>query len=256
MTNERQDEIQNYLFDGGETPVKELADAIGASLATVRRDLTEMEKSGLIERLHGSARIASAARQEAAFGNRETTNLAAKRAIANAAFSQVRPGAMIFLDAGTTVLQLARRIMLAGVPVTLVTNGLVVARELAQAPAITLIVLGGKLRAENMSTTGPGAMAMLDTLWFDHLFLGASAISDDGWLSSFDSDEAQLNEHMAKRAAAVSVLADQSKYSTRAAYSVLQLNRRHTLISDAAPTGDLGGYLAETGMQIMVAERG
>lgn len=256
MANGRQDEIKNYLFDGGETPVQELANALGASLATVRRDLTEMEKSGVIERLHGAARIASSARQEAAFAHRETTNLLAKRTIANAAFEQVQSGAMIFLDAGTTVLQLARRLMLARIPVTVVTNGLVVARELAQAPNITLIVLGGKLRAENMCTTGPGAMAMLDSLWFDRLFLGASAISDDGWLSSFDQDEAQLNKHMATRATAVSVLTDHSKFSTRAAYSVLQLGRAHTLISDAAPAAGLRKYLSESGVQTKVAKRG
>lgn len=236
--------------------MQELADAIGTSLATVRRDLTEMEELGLIERLHGSARIASSARQEAAFAHRETTHLAAKRAIASVAFDEITPQSMIFLDAGTTVLQLARRILLARIPVTLVTNSLVVAREMAQAPDVTLVLLGGRLRAENMSTTGPGAMAMLDTMWFDHLFLGASAVSDDGWLSSFDADEAQLNKHMAKRAATVSILADHSKFTSRAAYSVLQLNRAHTVITDKSLTGKVSEYTISAGVEVKVASDG
>lgn len=256
MAKIRQNEIRDYLFDQGETPVHELADAVGASLATLRRDLTEMEKTGLVERTHGAARIANSGQQEAAFAHRETANLAAKRAIANAAFELVTPGSMIFLDAGTTVLQLARRIMLARIPITLVTNGLVLARELAQAPEVNLIVLGGRLRAENMSTTGPGAMAMLETFWFDHLFLGASAISKDGWLSSFDAEEAQLNQHMTQRAGSVSVLADHSKFASRAAYSVLKLDHHQRLVTDARLVGEFADYANQVGLEITVAGHG
>ena len=256
MANTRQDDIRNYLFDSGETPVQVLADAMGASLATVRRDLTEMEKSGLVERLHGAARIARLARSEAAFAHRETTRLAEKRAIASLAFEEIKPGSMIFLDAGTTVLQLARRIMLADMPVTLVTNSLVVARELTQASRISLILLGGRLRAENLSTTGPGAVAMLETMWFDQLFLGASAISNDGWLSSYDENEAQLNAHMAKRAAELHVLADHSKFGQRAAFNVLSLKKADALITDKAPDEAFYENASVSSADIKVAHHG
>lgn len=233
-----------------------LAEAIGASLATVRRDLTEMERHGLVERLHGRARIASSALNEAAFAQRETTELSAKRAIARAAFDAVIPNSMIFLDAGTTVLQLARRLLLAQTPLTIVTNGLVVARELAQAPQIELIMLGGRLRAENMSTTGPGAVTMLGALWIDHLFLGASAISDDGWLSSFDEDEAALNQQMIARSGAVTVLADHSKLSKRAAYSVARLGAAHHLVTNQPPPAALAADAKRSGLEIKVAAHG
>ena len=256
MDQSRLDKITNYLFDHGETPVQTLAQAIGTSLATARRDLSELEDHGLVERLRGRARIASAAMTEAAFAQRETKDLSAKRAIARAGFAFVVPNSVIFLDAGTTVLQLARHLLLAQTPLTVVTNGLVVARELAHAPHIELIMLGGRLRAENMSTTGPGANLMIDTLWFDHLFLGASAISDDGWLSSFDADEAALNQRMIARSEAVTVLADHSKLSRRAAYSVVQLGAPHRLITNSPLPAALEAAAQHSGLEIVVAPHG
>lgn len=152
--------------------------------------------------------------------------------------------------------ELARRIRLAGLQLTVVTNGLVVARELSEQSNVSLIVLGGKLRPANMSTTVRSAMAMLETLWFDHPFSGTSAISDEGWISSFDADEAQLNAHVAKRATSVSVIADHSKFSTRAAHSVLRVNASHGLVSDRAPSGPPHSYLTDAGVKMRVAEHG
>lgn len=252
MENSRQDQIRAYLFERGETPVQKLAIAMGASLATIRRDLHALETLGHIERPHGAARIKASAQRETAFALRETTYLAQKRAIANAAFDKIVPDSMIFLDAGTSVLQLARRIMLAKMPLTVVTNSLVVAKEMAETPQVTLVMLGGGLRPENMSTTGPAAVAMLESMWFDQLFLGASAISDDGFLSSFNPDEAQLNQHMATRATAVSILADHSKFGQRAGYNVLQLCEKHCLITDRTPAGRFADYAAESRLSVLL----
>src|SRR4051794_9323546 len=83
-----------------------LADAVGASLATIRRDLTVLERQGAIDRVHGGARIAEGSSVEMAFEERAKRNLGAKRAIAAAAYELLVPHATVFLDAGTTVLQL------------------------------------------------------------------------------------------------------------------------------------------------------
>jgi DNA-binding Lrp family transcriptional regulator len=167
MLTDRASDIRTYLFENGQTAVVRLAEVLGTSLATMRRDLTEMEQAGLVERLHGAARIAQAALHEVGFKARENTNLAAKRAVALAACPLIRPGSTILLDAGTTVLQLARHIRLTRLPVTVFTNGLAVAQELADVPEVTLCLLGGRLRAENLSMIGPLADAMLRGLWFD-----------------------------------------------------------------------------------------
>ena len=238
---ERQAQISDFLFEHGQTSVHQLADKVGISLATLRRDLVEMEQNGQVQRLHGAARLASSASAEVAFSQRENTNLPAKRAIAISAQRRIRPGSVIFLDAGTTVLQLARRIRMSPMPLTVFTNGLVVAQELISVPGVEVNLLGGRVRVENMSVAGAVAEGFLEKLWFDQLFLGASALDANFSVSSFDADEARLNATMINRAAQVWVLADRSKFEQRATYAVCDLQPHHNLITDLSSpvkTGD------------------
>jgi len=256
MTTDRKDQIRNYLFEHGLTQVTAIAEVLQTSLATIRRDLTEMERAGLIERLHGAARIAETARGEVAFDARESSNLLAKRAIASEAARLVRPGSTIFLDAGTTVLQLARMVKLMKASLTVFTNSIVVARELADAPGITVNLLGGRVRADNLSVVGPFAESMLNNLWFDQVFLGASAISDDGVISGYDMAEANLNAQMLTRADQVLVLADRSKFSNRATYTVAQLNPAHRLIVDTSLPDALRQTAKDLRLDVVVAQPG
>lgn len=228
----------------------QLAAAIGTSVATLRRDLTEMEQAGRIERLHGAARLATGTLHEVGFKAREATNLAAKRAIALAAFAMIRPDSTLMLDAGTTVLQLARQIRLTGLAVRVFTNSLAVAQELVDLPSVNLCVLGGKVRVENLSITGPLADAMLQGLWFDQVFLGISAISDDGWITSHDADEARLNASMMARSAQTIVLADHSKFGQRATFAVQRLTGEERLVTDQALPADLAHYAEAIGLVV------
>ena len=232
---ERKSLIRDFLFAHGQTSVNTLARRIGMSPATLRRDLVEMEASGQIERVHGAARIARNTSVEVAFARREKTNLAAKRAIATYAFERIRPGAVIFLDAGTTVLQLARRIRMSGLALSVFTNGLAVANELVSVPGIEVNLIGGRVREENMSVAGAVAQSMLERLWFDQLFLGASAIDESLEITSFDADEARLNATMVARSSQTWIMADHTKFGCRATYSVLSLSAPHSVVTDQLP---------------------
>ncbi|MEA3537316.1 DeoR/GlpR family DNA-binding transcription regulator [Rhizobium sp. CC-YZS058] len=233
LKTDRLDGIRSHLYAHGFSTIQDLADAVGASLATVRRDLQILEESGVIDRVHGGARIAEGSSVELAFQEREKRQLAAKRAIAAAAYETLVPRTAIFLDAGTTVLQLARRIRINPIPLRIFTNGLIVAQEFLNVPTLDVTLLGGQLRSENASMVGPQAEAMLETIWFDQLFLGASAISTDGAIYSVDSAEASLNRRMLTRSANRSVLADSTKFGTTATYKVAPLSEAR-LITDAA----------------------
>lgn len=216
----RHDAIRSYLYAHGFSDVQALTAALGASAATIRRDLQELEQQGVIDRVHGGARIAEGTTVEVAFEQRARRDVAAKQAIAALAYAGLTPHSAIFLDAGTTVLQLARLIRLTPLPLRVFTNGLLVAQELLHVPDIELTLIGGQLRRENASATGPEAEAMLDRLWFDRLFLGASAIGRDGGIYSVDSTEASLNRVMLKRAGAATLLVDSTKFGASATYRV------------------------------------
>ena len=253
MAQDRPSAIRSYLFEHGQTSVLRLAEVIGTSVATLRRDLTEMENAGMVERLHGAARLANGTLHEVGFKSREAANLAAKRAIALAAFAMIRPDSTLMLDAGTTVLQLARQIRLTDLAVRIFTNSLAVAQELVDLPTVSLCLLGGRVRAENLSITGPLADAMLQGLWFDQLFLGASAISDDGWITSHDADEARVNASMMARSAQTIVLADHSKFSQRATFAVQRLTGDERLVTNHALPEELAQYSDEVGLSVIMA---
>ena len=232
MKPDRFHAIRQYLYANGPSPIAAIAEAVGASLPTLRRDLTALEGEGAVVRAHGGARLADQVEGEVAFARRETTRIAAKRAIGEAAYAMLVPGTTVFLDSGTTVLQLARRIRVAPVPLTIFTNCLPAAQVLMDAPGIKLSLLGGGLRKENASVVGPLAEDMLNRLWFSHLFLGAGAVGDDGILWSADDREARLNACMIARAQVRTLLVDSTKFGRHLTHEVAATPRMTRVITD------------------------
>ncbi len=253
---DRLNAIRHHLYTHGPSTSQDLVAAVGTSIATLRRDLNLLEEEGVIERVHGGARLAAGTSVEVVFEEREKENLPAKRVIAEAAFERLKPYSTIFLDAGTTVLQLARRLRIAPMPITVFTNGLAVAQELINIPKIRVMILGGQLRPENASVIGPHAEAMLDRLWFDQLFLGAGAISTDGTIYSVDLGEATLNTKMLARSAERIILVDASKFGHAATYAVGPLASTTHMIVDAAITAEWRQRLANFGVEFLIAGSG
>jgi DeoR/GlpR family transcriptional regulator of sugar metabolism len=251
-THDRLSAIRQRLYAYGSSTIQDLIAATGASPATVRRDLNLLEQQGIIDRVHGGARLATGSSVEVAFQHREKENLAAKRAIGDAAYKHLRPHTTIFLDSATTVLQLARRLRLAPLPITVFTNGLATAQELLDVSKIRVMVLGGQLRTENASVVGPYAESMLDKLWFDQLFLGAGAISIDGTIYSIDLGEATLNAKMLARSAERFILVDASKFGHAATYAVATIASATHVIADAAVMPDWRQRLVDLGINLTI----
>jgi len=254
MKTNRLDAIRHHLYSNGETSIQALAEGVGASLATIRRDLQILEEQGVIERSHGGARISKGLDTEVAFEVRENQHLREKRAIAAAAYDLLTPNSAVFLDAGTTVLQLAHLLRVNPIPLTVVTNGLVVAHRLMNVPKVRVSLIGGQLRNENASMVGPAAELALDRLWLDQLFLGAGAIGDDHKIYSMDSAEASINEHMIERAANTIVLADASKFSRRSTFLVAELNSRMRVISDSSLPAEEQSRLRKAGINLITVD--
>ena len=252
---ERLDAIRSHLYAHGFSTIQALAESVGASLATIRRDLQVLEREGSIDRVHGGARIAEGSSIEVAFQERAKRNLAAKRAIAAAAYELLRPHATVFLDAGTTVLQLSRLIRISPLPLRIFTNGLAVAQEFLNIPDLEVALLGGELRSENASLVGPQAEAMLESLWFDQLFLGASAVGQDGAIYSVDSAEASLNRRMLARAEQRFLLADSSKFGSMATYRVAAVSATR-IVTDSKLTAEWRARLADMGAEATIVDAG
>lgn len=256
MKIDRATAIRQHLFAKGYSSIAEIAAAVGASEPTVRRDLLTLEAEGQILRTHGGAQIAESSGVEVAFESREQINLPAKRAIGEAAYQMLRPETSVFLDAGTTVLQLARRLRLNPIPLRVFTNCLPVAQVLMPVTEIGVTLLGGSLRRQNASMVGPLAEAALEKLWFDQLFLGAGGISDKGEISSRDEQEARINALMLTRSKAPVVVADADKFGPQLTYGVAHLGAGMRVLTDARLGADWLAVLDGLGCAVSVAEVG
>lgn len=256
MKLDRTTAIRQHLFAHGHSTIAEIALAVGASEPTVRRDLILLEAEGQIMRTHGGAQIADSSGYEIAFESREQINLPQKRAIGALAHGLLRPETSVFLDAGTTVLQLARRLRLHPIPLRVFTNCLPVAQILMSAPQVSVTLLGGTLRPENASMVGMLAEAALQRLWFDQLFLGAGAICDRGEIYSADEQEARINALMLTRTRAPVVLADADKFDRHLTYGVARLGPGARVLSDPRLAPGWHQRLAEMGVDLTLAEVG
>lgn len=143
------------------------------------------------------------------------------------------PKSTVFLDAGTTVLQLARRLRLDPMPLSIFTNCVTVAQVLMDVRDLRITLIGGQLRPENASMVGPIAESMIERLWFDQLFLGAGAIAEDACIYSLDEHEARVNELMLSRSARKSLLIDSSKFGHRLTYRVAPLDTDLQVFTDS-----------------------
>jgi DeoR/GlpR family transcriptional regulator of sugar metabolism len=254
MKIDRHSAIREHLYRHGPTGIADLAHVTDASEATIRRDLQLLERAGEITRTHGGARIANATTIEVAFRVRETQNIAAKRAIAAAVAPMIAPNSSVFLDAGTTVLQVARHLRLNSIPIAAFTNGLMVALELLNLPKLNVTLLGGHLRNENASCVGPLAEAMLSSIWMDLLLLGAGAVSRDGRIYTADADEARLNARMLERASRVVILADSTKFGRTSTFVVSSIPPGSTVVTDRGITSDWRTRLADLGTNVLIAK--
>ena len=254
MKLDRVTAIRRHLFTKGYSSVGEIADAVGASEPTVRRDLLDLEAAGMILRSHGGAQIADGSGAEVAFEAREQINLAAKRAIGEAAWQMLRPDTAVFLDAGTTVLQLARRLRLNPLRLRVFTNCLPVAQLLVPVPEVTVTLLGGTLRPQNASMVGGVAEDALERLWFDQLFLGVGAVAADGDISSADEQEARLNRQMLARTGRVVILADADKFGPRLTWVVGRIGAGALVVTEPRLAAEWLVRFGDWGAAVTLAE--
>lgn len=231
-TSQRRQRILD-LIGTGEEDVDLLADALGVSASTIRRDLAVMSEQGVITRTYGGAVLAHA-QPEQTLSAREHLHRTAKDAIAQAAAARIADGDSVLLDAGSTTGALGR--LLPGKQLRVITGNLPLVPVLANEPDIDLMVLAGTVRPISMGVVGPLAELVLRRLSVDKVFLGADGVVAGRGLCEATPEQISLKELMAAQAAEVFVLADASKLGRATQNFWAPLARRWTLITDASAT--------------------
>lgn len=234
--------------------VADLVDLLDVSEMTVRRDITELDRAGLVRRVHGGAVAPDTLARptdEPGFEAKSAWATAEKQAIADLAAQEITPGQAVALSAGTTTHLLAERIAADPLlrPLTVVTNSLPVAETLHRAPEgvgpLDVILTGGS-RTPSDGLVGPVADAALATLRVDRLFLGVHGFDASGLMTP-NLAEAATDRALLHAAAAVTVLSDSSKWGVVGLAHIASLDAVDTVISDDALPSEARTALTDAG---------
>jgi DeoR/GlpR family transcriptional regulator of sugar metabolism len=233
LAETRRRAIAEALRAEGAIAVADVQARFGVSPMTARRDLDELERRGVLRRTHGGAVLPTTSAHEDSFARRLKVEAAAKERLAAEAVALLSPRESVFLDSSTTCYFVARRLIDAGLPVTVLTNSLPV-MELVFGDGgsdIELIGVGGTLRRLTRSFVGPYAVRTVEGHFADRLFLSVKGLTEQGTMTDADALEAEVKRTMIAHAGESTLLVDRSKLGVRG-------------LSVVAPVGDVSAVLA------------
>lgn len=254
---ERRRQIASLTAVEGRVNVTELSEQFDVTAETIRRDLTVLDREGVVHRVHGGA-VASQSFQtaELSLDARARSAQSAKLAIARAALDYLPPaGGSLFLDAGTTINAVADLISdrAVGARWSIVTNSLPAALNLASKNAPDVQLLGGTVRAITQAVVGDTALRTLAMMRADVAFIGTNALTLDHGLSTADSQEASVKTAMVTNAHKVVVLCDSTKLGNDYLVSFAGTNDIDVVITDdKAPTSFVSA-LQEREVEVVLA---
>jgi DeoR/GlpR family transcriptional regulator of sugar metabolism len=255
LAAERRRLIAESIRSRGVVSVADMAQALGTTEITLRRDLRSMAREGLLVRTHGGAVLPAALGHEPSYSEKARQAASEKAQIAQLALSLIRPGDSILLGPGTTTLALAR--LLVGSPeLTVVTNSLLVAQALMEAPHVEVILTGGTLRRSIHALVGPAAEDSVRSLRASQAFISGNGFSAERGLSTPSPVVAATDRALAGAAQQVVVLADHTKIGQETMCQTVPAARIHTLITDSrADPAELEAIRA-AGVEVLVAGAG
>jgi len=240
FARERQDHIARFVEEHGRARVAELAARFAVSGVTIRKDLLALESIQRLVRTHGGAIAIDRSRPEVSFDIRERLQADEKARIGAAGAALVRDGESIVMDASTTALSVARHLKTRPPwsQLTIITNGLRIAFELAGHSGITVLMLGGRVRWEALSVVGQLGDGLFDRINVQKAFLGAAGFTLESGLADATEEEAQIKRSMVGAAREVIAIVDHTKWERAAFATFCPTDRIGLVLTDtAAPAG-------------------
>jgi DeoR family fructose operon transcriptional repressor len=251
---ERQQAMAQLVAERGRLSVNVLAEQYDVTTETVRRDLSALERMGLVRRVHGGAVPAHTLTViESGLVERDSSNTLEKERIARAALDLLPPaGSTILLDAGSTTNRLAS-LLPRDHRLTVVTHAVPIAARLAGSPQIELILLPGRVRSTTQAAVGTDTVAALADLRADVVFLGTNGLTLEHGLSTPDRDEAATKRAMVASSRRAVVLADASKIGTESTLRFASLEEIDVLVTDDGISATELRELTRAGLEVVVA---
>ena len=249
---ERHQQILATARAEGRVDVNRLAEDLDVTPETIRRDLTVLERHGLLRRVHGGAIPVERLGFEPGIADREAKFAVEKERIAKAALDELPDGGAVILDAGTTTVRLAE-LLPADRELTVVTHALPVAMALAMRPGITLHLVGGTVRGRTLAAVGAWAERELADIHADVAFLGTNGLSVEHGLTTPDLAEAAVKRALVTNARRTVVLTDRSKIGRVDFAHVVPLSAVDTVITDSGAEPELVEEIEAAGPRVVIA---
>lgn len=247
LTPERHQLILQLIKDKPIVKIQELVDLTEASESTIRRDLTVLEEGKFLKRVHGGAARLRGKLQEPSMVEKSAKNLQEKKQIAQFAASLVEAGDSIYLDAGSTILEMIN--FLPAKDIVVVTNGLMHLPHLLERN-IETYVIGGYAKPKTNAIIGRGALASLEQYRFDKCFLGVNGVHTHSGYTTPDQDEAMIKQKAMTLSREVFVLADETKFSEIAFAKIADLHEA-TIITNTLEEEMKGQYTSKTSIKVV-----
>ena len=251
--NPRQLQLLTHVRQHHSASVERLAEALGVTLQTVRRDVQRLAEEGLLTRFHGGVRLPGSTVENLAHTQRESLHAEGKMRIARAVAAQVPQGCSLILNIGTTTEAIARA-LLQHRGLRVITNNLNVAAILCGNPDCEVIVAGGVVRARDRAIVGEAAVDFIRQFRVDIAVIGISGIESDGTLRDYDLREVKVAQTIIAQAREVWLAADHSKFNRPAMVQLATLAQIDRLFTDAPPPEPFPALLQEAQVQCTLAE--
>lgn len=249
---ERHDRILTLLQTRDMVEIAELSTSLDVSRETVRKDLYDLERNGLLTKVRGGAVLAAPGKAETAYDLRKGEESSAKKAIAKIAASLVQPGDTVFLDYGTTTFMVAEELEFAE-GITVISNALPIINRLVANTEITLIVPGGIVRTNENSLYGPLTANNTSSLFPTIGFFGCGGIDAVAGVTNHNIFETEISRIAIANSHRAVLLADHTKFGQVAANKAADFSDLATVITDVAPVTGIAKQLDSADIDVRVA---
>lgn len=249
---ERQQEILRLARVDGRVEVADLAETLNVTAETIRRDLTVLERAGVLRRVHGGAIPVERIGFEPALATRDSVLVDEKERIAKVALGELPDEGAIILDAGTTTGRLAQ-VLPVDRELTIVVNSPVLATALGTRKNLNVLLIGGRLRGKTLATVDDWALRPLAELYVDVAFLGTNGCSVERGLTTPDPAEAAVKRAMIGAARRTVLLADHTKIGNDYLARFGSLSDLDLLITDTGVDDELAGDIESAGVRVVRA---
>jgi len=245
--HQRREQIMALAYKQRYVSVRHLAEQIGASQATIRRDIHTLAAQGQLELTHGGATLIR--NSDYSFNSKSMRNIEAKKQIARMASGLVQDGDQIFLDSGTTCFAMTEHLRVKRA-LSVIVNSIRIAQEL-RAAGLNILILGGQFRPERMDAIGPMACEMIERLRGYRAFLGCDGMSMDFGLTSVDIDSAHLFNLVATNCREFILLADSSKFDSPSLYKITDFSALSTVVTEKKPVPQWSDFFAQQNIKLL-----